>query len=134
MTTKSILLSKTFWVQILALATMLFPQVRSWVSENPVEFTAAWAGLNLLVRYVTSGKISLAGAGDEAAGGTVKVLLLVGAAAGLGGALPSCAPGFPLKATVQIEEGALSYSTKGGLEMEYRPGYGRMPEIYRSAK
>jgi hypothetical protein len=46
--------------------------------------------------------------------------------------LPSC--GIPLKATLRLEEGALSYSSKGGLEMAYAPGHGEMPAIYRSAK
>lgn len=66
-------------------------------------------------------------------GGSLPTLLLLCGMAGLMGfSLPSCAAvdGLPIKAKVLLEEGTLSYSSKGGLEMEYRPGYGRMPAIY----
>jgi len=117
---KSIFASKTFWTQVLALAVLMFPEVRLWVSENPVEFTAAWAALNTLVRFATSGKVSLAGGGGEKgeAGppSGAAMLIVMGAAAGLCfTALPSC--GVPLKATVFMDEGAVSYSSKGGLEI-----------------
>lgn len=137
MSTKSIFLSKTFWTQVIALASLLSPQVRDWVSQNPVEFAAAWAALNILVRFATRGEISILGteSPEDSSGGSgsLPLLVVMGTAAGLlGAALPSCAPGeFPMKATVQLEEGSLSYSSKGGLEMEYRPGYGQMPEVYR---
>ena len=49
------------------------------------------------------------------------------------GSLPSCQAlaGVPVKATVFLKEGALSYSSKRGIDMEYRPGFGEMPEVYR---
>jgi hypothetical protein len=65
-------------------------------------------------------------------GGLPCILLLCGMAGLLGLGLPSCAAlsAVPIKASVLVEEGTLSYSSKGGLEMEYRPGYGRMPAVY----
>lgn len=116
---KTIFLSKTFWTQVLALAVMLFPEVRLWVSENPVEFTAAWAAINTLVRFATSGKVSLAGGGQvDAAGplGGAGLLVIMGAAGLFLTALPSC--GVPIRATVLLPEGAVSYSAKGGLELQ----------------
>lgn len=140
MSTKSVFLSKTFWTQVLALASLLAPQVRGWVAANPVEFAAAWAALNILIRFATSGRVSILGTespenGTAGGPGGFSLLVVMLAAGCLMGALPSCAPGqgMPIKATFQLEEGALSYSSKGGLEMEYRPGYGRMPDHYRNA-
>ena len=90
--------------------------------------------LGRLVLSLTA-KVFRSGAGESGnrggSGDLPLVLILGTGAAFMGLCLPSCSPGLPIKATVQVEEGALSYSSKGGLEMEYRPGYGRMPEVYR---
>lgn len=117
---KSIFASKTFWTQVLALAVMLFPEVRLWVSENPVEFTAAWAALNTLVRFATSGKVSLAGGGEgkgETAGplGGANLLIVMGATAGLCfTALPSCSIGeYPISGSVTFRDE--STGAKAGL-------------------
>lgn len=57
---------------------------------------------------------------------------LLGTAVVIGGSLPSCSNGgFPITASVLLPEGKLSYSAKGGVNMEYNPGYGKMPEVYR---
>jgi hypothetical protein len=84
------------------------------------------------------GKLFGRGAGENGDPMTgLPVWVVMGAAAGLfAAALPSCGSngeytGPPVKATFQLKEGALSYSSKGGLEMEYRPGYGEMPDAYR---
>lgn len=68
-------------------------------------------------------------------GGLPCLLLLCGMAGLMGFCLPSCAAvsGMPIKASVLVEEGTLSYSSKGGIEMQYRPGYGRMPAVYAAS-
>jgi hypothetical protein len=136
MNTKPILLSKTFWVQLVALASLAVPAVNAWLEKNPEQFVAVLAAINVLVRFATSGRISLSGAGiggnGNGGGPGGLPLWVIGTAAVLMG-LPSCSAlsGVPLRATIQLEEGALSYSSKGGINMEYRPGYGEMPEVYR---
>jgi hypothetical protein len=137
-TAKSLLKSKTFWLQVISLAGIFYPPVQAWVAANPVTAVAALGAANTLVRLVTSGRISIfepeEGEKNTGGRGSLPALLVVGAAVGLlGAALPSCSPGLPVKARVLLEEGALSYSSKGGLEMEYRPGYGEMPEVYRNS-
>ena len=138
MDTKHALASKTVWVQIVAVLSLLVPVVRDWLASNPVEFVAVLAAVNVIVRFVTRGKISVfAETGEKTVGGGsggLPLLIVWGTAAGLCfTALPSCSAlaGLPIKFTAQLEEGALSYSSKGGLEMEYRPGYGEMPAVYR---
>ncbi len=42
-------------------------------------------------------------------------LLLIFTAAAFGGALPSCAPSFPISACVETPQGTVCYSSKGGL-------------------
>lgn len=78
-------------------------------------------------------KVFQVGAGEKTPGGNgepLGLLLGLGTAVALMGSLPSCSSGMPLKVTAILEEGALSYSSKGGLEMEYRPGFGQMPKVY----
>jgi hypothetical protein len=60
--------SKTVWLNVLALASMAVPAVREWVEKNPVEPMAALTALNVLVRFVTSGKISIFGDDEEDSG------------------------------------------------------------------
>jgi hypothetical protein len=96
---KSPLRSKTIWIQILAVLTVLIPSVRDWLAANPVEFVAALAALNTLVRFATKGGLQLFPHSDDTEmdppGGTgvitvagmgVAGALLMGALA-----LPSCA-------------------------------------------
>ena len=56
---KSVLKSKTFWLQVLVLVGMLVPAVGAWVSENPGSFSMIWGGLNLILRMVTKDKLVL---------------------------------------------------------------------------
>lgn len=125
---KTILSSKTFWVQVMALASLAFPAVHAWVTANPVGFAAAWAGLNVLVRFATSGKVSLTGqdSGEGKVGsGMVPALVAACTAVGIGCSLPSCsasqveaARGVPVKACYVDPGGAtVCYSSTGGLEI-----------------
>lgn len=131
MNTKSVLLSKTFWVQVATVLSLAVPQVRTWLDANPESFIAVLAAVNVIVRFLTSGKIVIFGAGETNGFLLAIAWFAIGTVAVA--TLSSCSAitGYPIKATVQLEEGALSYSSKGGLEMEYRPGFGQMPEIYR---
>ncbi len=93
MNTKSILKSKTFWLNALAFAVALFPPVKAWIAANPESMVGALTALNILVRFVTSGRISIFADGGNVAGGGSLPLWIVGAAAGLiCSALPSCSP------------------------------------------
>lgn len=79
-------------------------------------------------------KVIQVGAGEKTPGGNGELpglLLGLGTAVAFMGSLPSCSSsGMPLKVTAILDEGALSYSSKGGLEMEYRPGFGERPTVY----
>lgn len=93
--------------------------------------TAVWR-----IALAWLGKILRAGSGEmERKGGPsggMGLPLLIGTVAALGTALPSCSiGGVPVSASVLLPEGRLSYSAKGGLNMEYNPGYGGMPDAYR---
>lgn len=78
---KSVLLSKTLWVQVLALAAALVPAVQEWLAANPVEFVAAWAALNVLVRFATSGRVALGGADPTSVPPAASIALWFGAPA-----------------------------------------------------
>lgn len=67
-------LSRTLWINVAALLSLLVPSVRDWLESNPVEFTAALGAVNVLLRFVTVGKYQLAeptgdqdGGADESA-------------------------------------------------------------------
>lgn len=62
-------LSRTLWINIVALLSLLVPSVRDWLESNPVEFTAALGAVNVLLRFVTVGKYQFAEpAGDQDGG------------------------------------------------------------------
>lgn len=132
-TAKGLLKSKTFWLQVVTTAAVFLPAVQSWLAENPVEFVAVLGALNVLVRFATSGKISLFGAGETSKASTMGIVFWVGTMAGALAFLPSCSPGdsFPIKATLIMPDGAISYSSKGGIEASVYGAAGRMPKIYR---
>jgi len=93
MNTKSIFLSKTFWIQIIAIIVALFPPVTVWLKANPVEYVAIFAAVNLLVRFVTSGRVNIFADGEAGgpSGGVFPCGLLAAlTAAGIMGLLPSC--------------------------------------------
>lgn len=58
---KTIWKSKTFWLQIVTLASALVPQVQSFLVENPVQFVAVLAAANTIMRFATQGKIEILG-------------------------------------------------------------------------
>jgi hypothetical protein len=104
--TKPFWQSKTVWLQALALLAAFIPAVAEWVKTNPVEFVAALAALNTLVRFATHGSVSIfqdgdddgddAGSGNGAASGGGLLLAMIATAAGFamaGGLLSSCAVG-----------------------------------------
>lgn len=51
--------SKTFWLQILGLIAIMFPQSRAFIEANLSASAGIWAVLNLLIRAVTKDRISL---------------------------------------------------------------------------
>lgn len=62
-------LSRTLWINVVALLSLLVPSVRDWLESNPVEFTAALGAVNVLLRFVTVGKYQFAEpAGDQDGG------------------------------------------------------------------
>ena len=106
--TKSFLLSKTFWIQILAIASVMVPQVQAWLASNPVEIIAVFASVNLLVRFVTSGAVSIFPPEEKSSGGSGGMLplaLWLGLSMTVVGTLPSCVPGTEYPVT-----GSLAYT------------------------
>ena len=97
MNSKTISQSKTFWVQVIAMAASFFPPVGAWVAANPVAAVSALGGLNILVRFVTHGKVTIFpgdsmddGTGNGLGGPLVKLLLIGVMTTALMGALSSC--------------------------------------------
>lgn len=66
--TKPFWQSKTVWIQALAVAGMFIPAVAAWVKTNPVEFVAALAALNTLVRFATHGSLAIFTDDDDSSG------------------------------------------------------------------
>jgi hypothetical protein len=56
---KSLLTSKTFWVQVVTFAAAFIPAVQVWLASNPEQFLGALAAVNVLVRFATQGKVSI---------------------------------------------------------------------------
>jgi len=59
MANKTILKSKTFWVQVITGAAAFVPSVRDFVTQNPVPVLTAFAAVNTAVRFVTFGRVRL---------------------------------------------------------------------------
>ncbi len=114
MINKPILKSKTFWVQVLAVLAVLFPAVQEWLAANPVEFVAVLAAINVIVRFVTSGKISILGDTDQVHG-FPWFLFAVGTAVAAGTLLPSCSPAQMEAARKLPIRGAVTYDAEAGL-------------------
>lgn len=51
--------SKTFWINTVALLSLIFPAVRDWLASNPVEAGGALAAVNILIKFVTHGQQEL---------------------------------------------------------------------------
>lgn len=58
-------LSRTFYVNLAALLSLLLPSVREWLENNPVDFVAALGGVNVLLRFVTCGKYQISSDNDD---------------------------------------------------------------------
>lgn len=56
---KSILKSKTFWLQIVTFVSVFAPPVQAFIVANPESATAVIGAVNVLMRFVTSGRVSL---------------------------------------------------------------------------
>jgi len=131
---KSFLLSKTFWIQVIAALSTFFPQVRSWIAANPESAVGALAALNVIVRFVTSGKVSFfppeyVEKPSGPAGGLnllwIAAMGMTAAAMGMG--LPSCssaqlaaARAVPIRACVITPQGKVCYSSKTGIDLRAR--------------
>lgn len=131
---KSILLSKTFWLQVIAVLSVFFPPVRSWIAGNPESAVSFLAAANVIVRFVTSGKVSFfPPEGVEKPSGTAGGLNLLwiaglGMTVGfIGCSLPSCTPAqlavaraIPIRIGLDTPDGSLGYSSKSGIDVRAR--------------
>lgn len=130
-TPKSFLLSKTIWLQIILFALAFFPPALAWLKANPVDAVAVIGALNVLVRFATSGKISILPPEDQAdgtsgdVGGRLPLWVVgLGMTAGIMGCLPSCSAlqEVPIRFTLITPEGDFGYSSKAGLSVDVRSG------------
>lgn len=80
-----------------------------------------------------AGKIFRNGSGENNGGPGGLPLWVVGCMVAVLMGLPSCTPlaGFPIKATFLMQDGSISYSSKGGIEAAVYGPAGRMPAIYQ---
>ncbi len=88
MTTKHALKSKTIWIQIAAVVSALLPVAGDWLKSNPVEFVTVLAAVNVIVRFVTHGKVQIFT--DKSGSAMLPIVVMIVTAVGLGSALPSC--------------------------------------------
>lgn len=121
--------SKTFWLNSIALIAMMFPAAQSWLASNPVEAVAALAAVNVLLRFVTSGKISLGWdtKGSVGGGGASALAALLGCA-GLGVcgfSLTSCSL-LPAGTTASIYYLDSNTGAKAGLRLKDGAGSGTL--------
>lgn len=58
---KSIIKSKTFWLQIVTVVSAFVPQVAEFLATNPVSAIAAIGAANTIMRFATKDKVSLSG-------------------------------------------------------------------------
>jgi hypothetical protein len=122
MKTKSILASKTVWVNLISAASTLYPPVGVWVAANPQVAMAVLGGINILVRLITKGAVSLfpaddagkVGSGNGLGGSLLRLLMIMFTAAALVG-LPSCSVSTAPDGTVTRKPDAESISLAQGL-------------------
>lgn len=57
--TTPIYLSGVLWITIVSLVAMIFPTAKEWLEANPVEVTSVLGAVNVILRFVTSGKKKL---------------------------------------------------------------------------
>ena len=63
--TTPIYLSGVLWITIVSLVAMIFPAAKEWLEANPAEVTSVLGAVNVILRFVTSGKKKLSGVDDE---------------------------------------------------------------------
>ena len=52
--------SKTFWMNLLIpILGYFIPGVSDWFTTHPKEVLAGWSGINILLRFITKGKINI---------------------------------------------------------------------------
>lgn len=61
-------LSRTFWINLAALLSLLLPSVREWLENNPVDFVTVLGGVNVLLRFITYGKHQISSDDDSESG------------------------------------------------------------------
>lgn len=125
-TAKHALMSKTIWVQVAAVISVLFPPVRAWLTENPVEFLAALGAVNTLVRFVTKDRLKIfaEGANQDFRANGCAWICSMGLGVAAAGTLPSCSPAsiaafraVPIRLSIEGTDAGMSYSSKGGLDV-----------------
>lgn len=90
--TKPLLKSKTAWVMAIAFAAGFLPAAQEWIQKNPVTVLQALAAVGVLLRFVTSGKVTIFSDDDASGSGSSTG---VGAPGGkAGGSDPGTAAGF----------------------------------------
>jgi len=52
-------MSKTFWVQVLMLAVVIYPGAEPFVKEYFSEIGMGWALINIVLRLITKGKVEI---------------------------------------------------------------------------
>lgn len=53
-------LSKTLWTNfLLATAALTVPSIQEWIKSHPEAMSAAFAGINMLLRWLTKDKLEL---------------------------------------------------------------------------
>lgn len=123
---ENFLLSKTFWLNLVALASLISPEVREWLAGNPVEFIAALGAANIILRFVTKGAVSFSvdgvssdgnASGGGSGGGWLPLALMLTAGLLIATALPSCSgSGYPLSGSISYRDP--NTGAKGGLVFE----------------
>ncbi len=128
--TKSLLLSKTLWLQLITILMGFYPPALAWLKSSPEDVVTLLVALNILVRFFTSTRIALFPPEDvektSGPAGGLSLLWITGMAAAVTGVgLPSCSPdqiaaarAIPIKACVITPEGKICYSDTDGLSAE----------------
>lgn len=131
------LLSKTVWVQIITIISTLVPAVSDWLGSNGVTIIQVLGAVNIVVRFVTHGKISVFSDGESGNGGSGTHLLLamciVGGTLGCG-FLASCSALETVDAKIYYKDA--DSGAKGGIDLVpgKKPSWWlRLPEIRRDS-
>lgn len=52
-------ISKRFWVNVLAVVACVLPQTKGFIETYLAEAAGAWATINVILGFISKGKISL---------------------------------------------------------------------------